>query len=220
MKLKKLNDRVFLFTAETRKELTLSFFRVQEYYESPLKGLNRQKFNTFDFLNESMDDDGKIDYFSYWCGFNIPGNIFNDWRNNQDVEHVTPLELKMFEQLGESGVNYDEPFYIIGSLEGVSDIIKHEIAHALYFTNVEYNKEMFELTVELKNYHNSEYVNLQQKLLEMGYCEEVLDDEIQAYLSSEKKRYLLREFALDFAKISKIIKKYRAVLQKYNTFDF
>ena len=218
MKLNKLNDKIFLFTADTRKELTLSFFRVQEYYESPLKGLKSQKFNVFDFLLESMDDDGTLNYFSYWSGFNVPGKIVNEWHNKQDIEHQTPYETKMFNQLDEAGIDYSEPYYIIGALTGDTDVIKHEIAHALYETNTEYREKMLSITQELFNSHNDQYILIKTRLLDMGYNEEVVEDEIHAYLSSEKKRYLVKEFGVDYTKLSKLIKEYRKVLLKYNTF--
>jgi hypothetical protein len=219
MQLTKLNDNIYLFTSKTVKELTLTFFRVQEYYESQLKELNRAKFNTFDFLDASMEDDGTIEYFSYWTGFNIPGDIVNEWWAKQDVEHATPYELKLFSQLKDENLDFSQPYYIIGALASEKDVIKHEIAHALYHTNVEYNKEMFELTTELMYEHNIDYLNLRQELKNMGYCEEVLDDEVQAYLASEKKRYLMSELSVNYTNLSNIIKRYRKVLQKYNTFD-
>ena len=110
MNLNKLNDQIFLFTTDSIKELTLSFFRVQEYYESPLPELYRQQFNTFDFLKYSLNIDGTIDYFNYWTGFNIPGDIVNEWWHKQDIDHITPYEQRMFAQLVEAGIDYSQPF--------------------------------------------------------------------------------------------------------------
>ena len=62
----------------------------------------------------------------------------------------------------------------------------------------------------------------------MGYNGNVIEDEIQAYLSSEPKKYLLENFKIDYDTVNKfdkrfilsdLIKSYRSVLRKYNTFE-
>ena len=219
MKLKKLGDNIFLFTAKTQKELTLSFFRMQEFYESPLEQLKGKEFNTFEFIDALMNDKGKITYFSDWYGFNIPGNIVNKWIRKQSLNDYTIYEEKMFNQLDEAGIDYDS-YYIIGSLKTDKNTIKHEIAHALYYTNKNYRSEMQKLNKELEKCYSDHYLLMKECLLRMGYCKEVIDDEIQAYLSSEKKKYLIKEFDIEFDEMKLIIKEYRKVLLKYNKFDF
>jgi hypothetical protein len=213
-----LNDKIFLFTAQTQKELTLTFFRVQEYYESPHPELNGSKFNTYDFLNRMLDEDGNIDYFSYWSGFNIPGHIVNKWWKEQDVEQATAHELVMFNQLNEQGLDFNKTYYIIGALESDKDTINHEIAHALYYTDVDYNRKMFELNAIFMFEHKNEYLKIRKGLMEMGYSENVIEDEIQAYMSSEKKSFLRKQFGLDLTILKPLVKEYRKVLLKYNTF--
>ena len=163
-----------------------------------------------------MNDKGKITYFSDWYGFNIPGNIVNDWAVKGEF---TPLEDKMFEQLEEADIDYSS-YYLIGSLKSDKNTIKHEIAHALYYTNKNYRSEMQKLNKELEEFYSDHYLLMKECLLRMGYCKEVIDDEIQAYLSSEKKKYLIKEFDIEFDEMKLIIKEYRKVLLKYNKFEF
>jgi hypothetical protein len=53
----------------------------------------------------------------------------------------------------------------------------------------------------------------------MGYNENVLADEIQAYLSTSKKSELVEDFKLDYDTLSPLIKQFRKVLRKYNSFQ-
>jgi len=51
----------------------------------------------------------------------------------------------------------------------------------------------------------------------LGYGQNVINDEIQAYMSTSNKKELVNDFKLDFDKITPIRKKYRKLLLKYNT---
>ena len=66
-----------LLEFNTQKDLALAFCRVEEYYEGQPK-LNGNYVSFVDFIDFFMKDDGSIDYFNYWSGFNIPGNIFRE----------------------------------------------------------------------------------------------------------------------------------------------
>jgi hypothetical protein len=218
MHLTPLNDKIYLFTAENQKDLALTFFRVQEFYESPHPELNGAKFSTYDFLNRVMDNDGNIEYFNYWAGFNIPGEVVNEWWKKQDVNQATTHELVFFNLLNDAGVDFSQTYYVIGTLEKDKRTIKHEIAHALYYTDQEYYKEMFNLTSEFMFLYKDQYQISRNSLINMGYCNKVLDDEIQAYMSSEKISHLAHDFKLDIKEMKPLIKKYRKVLSKYNKF--
>jgi hypothetical protein len=191
---------------------------MQEYYESQNANLFNRKFDTFKFLHEMMDDNGKISYFREWTGFNIPGNVINDWKVT--TEELTPYEFLMFNQLKEAKLDTKKPYYIIGALESHKRTIKHEIAHALYSTNSDYFDEMSKLTGDLYLYKEKHFNKIRDNLIKMGYNRTVVLDEIQAYLSSEKTEYLKKEIYKDIEEIKPILKKYRKVLSKYNNFDY
>lgn len=218
MNLTKLNDNIYLFTSETFKELTLSFFRVQEYYESQNPKLYGKKFDTFKFLKETMNDDGEIDYFSFWAGFNIPGNTFNKFRGSYKEKQFTSYERKMFSQLKDAGIEYTKPFYIIGSIADDKSVIDHEIAHALFHVDSRFYGDMTDLNIKFKFYHPEIFEVLQKQFLRMGYSEKVLDDETQAYMSTESDEELMDNFSIDINKCESIIMEYRKTLKKYNKF--
>ena len=109
MKSKKLVDGVILFSFKNRREMTLSFCRMQEYYESPNKRLFRKKFTMAEFLTETIKENGKIDYFSYWSGFNVPGNIVNDWWLLHGPD-VSAEEQAIFNELQRHKIDFSKPF--------------------------------------------------------------------------------------------------------------
>jgi hypothetical protein len=217
MKLKKLPHQLLLFTSKTRKDLTLSFFRMEEYYESGNKNLNRRPFTVFDFLNESMNKDGNIDYFSTWSGFNIPGHVVREWMFHVGAANLTNTELKLTEQIF-NNIDIDEKFYVIGALEGDKEVIDHEIAHGLYYLNGDYKSCMEN---EIYNFYKKcrgQYSKMVKNLKRMGYGDNVIRDEIQAYLSTSKKKELIDEFDLDYDIVLPFVKQFRKVLRRYNTF--
>jgi hypothetical protein len=57
-----------------------------------------------------------------------------------------------------------------------------------------------------------------KKLKKMGYGDNVIKDEVQAYMSTSKKKELVETFGLDYNTILPMIRKYRKVLRWYNTF--
>jgi len=215
MKSKKLGNNIILFTFPTSKEVSLAFCRMQEYYESPNPALWRKKFSLYDFLNESMNKYGEVEYFFLWDGFNIPGNILNDWLKLHENE-LTPPETEIFNALIKHKIDFDVPYYIIGARENDKAVIKHEIAHALYYTNAEYATKMTDFVSELQKKHSAIYKKVKKELLKMGYNQEVITDEVHAYLSSETPKYLMETFNVDIRGVESITQM-RKVLSKYNT---
>jgi len=217
MQLHKLSPQILLFTSEKNKELSLTFCRVQEFYESQNEKLLGKPFSFSDFIAESMDEDGFIDYFSYWTGFNFPDTAFREWYKCNNA--FTDWEKDLIKQIQENVHHYDDKFYVIGALAKEKDTINHEIAHALYYLNNSYFIEMTELILEFAIQHKKQYNKMKKALIGMGYNENVLADEIQAYLSTSKKSELVEDFKLDYDTLSPLIKQFRKVLRKYNSFQ-
>ena len=219
MKCKKLGKQLLLFKFKTQKEITMTFFRMEEYYESPIKGLYQNKFNVFDFLNESMDDDGKIDYFSKWIGFNIPGHSIKDW-SELHCPNYTPKEMEVLNHIN-SKVDVSQPFYIIAAKEGNTDVMDHEIAHALFYLEKGYKARMSGLNLHFKQHWPKQHKKVQDWLKKMGYNKSVFTDETQAYMSTSNKKELTKKFGFtstEYAEMNRVLREFRMVLQEYNTF--
>lgn len=217
MKLKVLDKNLFCFVADTQKELALTFYRVQEFYESQNPMLCRQNFDAFDFLDELMNDEGEIDYFSEWNGFNIPGNIFFSWMSATTFHNRSHYEDYMIDLMYKT-LDQKEPFYVIGVMKGDKATLKHELSHALYYMDSYYMNDAADLSAEFERDYPKQYSLMMDGLNDLGYNYDVLDDELIAWMSTTSKKELVEEFGVDYAKIQPIVNKYRKLLRKYNTY--
>lgn len=213
-KTKKPIKNCLLLEFNTQKDLALAFCRVEEYYEGNPK-VNGKYLSFVDFIDAFMTDDGKLDYFHYWTGFNIPGNIYMEW-SQKNMSDKTYWETALAQAIS-SKLDLEKPFYIIGSKKGSKNVIDHEIAHALYYMNSNYKSAMNELNYNFNKQYRMQYCKVVKNLKSMGYGQNVVRDEIQAYMSTSKKKELVERFELDYDTILPMIRQYRKVLSQYNT---
>ena len=210
-------DNCLLIQYNTQKDLTMSFFRVEEYYESANPKLNGKPFTLETFIEEQMKSDGELDYFNYWTGFNVPGYIIEEWSNKINSEYY--IRENQLINIIRDRLDISNKYYVIGTLMNDSNTIDHEIAHALYYMNSDYKNEMSELISEFQSNYTEDY-NIMCSVLTntRQYGNNVLFDEIQAYMATEPKKELIKEFRMDYSKCKVIIKKFQKVLLKYNTY--
>ena len=71
--------------------------------------------------------------------------------------------------------------YVIGAEDTKGDTFKHEVCHGLYHTDKTYNQLVNEITDTISVKHKLSFRN---NLIEMGYTDDVVNDEIQAYLTT------------------------------------
>jgi hypothetical protein len=204
-----------LFEFNTQKELALAFCRVEEYYEGNPK-VNGKYLTLEDFIDAFTTDDGKINYFHYWTGFNIPGNIFSQWFKQKSSQQ-TKWEIAIAQEVSKK-IDFTKPYYVIGGKKGDMNVIDHELAHALYFMNEFYRGEMETLNYDFFKQYRKEYSKMVKKLKKMGYGDNVIRDEVQAYMSTSKKKELVDKFDLDYNTVLPMVKQYRKVLSGYNTY--
>jgi len=197
---------IYLLTFKTRYELCMSFVRMQEFYESPeFKG---RYFTLEEFIDywSLKHGKGSFTYTSVWNGFNMPSEIFQKW--TKIFQDVRPREEIVLENIGgllmkEYGcVRDNEKYYIIAvnkedGRETMKDAIRHETAHALYYLYPEYKKSCDDL---LKNISKKRYKSAKKVLMDMGYHNDVINDELQAYYSAQDGviSAMLPEFVMNF----------------------
>jgi len=211
-------NNCLLIKFNQQKDLTLTFFRVQEYYESANAKLYQKAFTLETFIEEQMKSDGSLDYFNYWTGFNVPGYIIEEWSKKIDAEYYD-REYQLI-NLVKDRLDLEQKYYVIGTLMDDANTIDHEIAHALYYMNIEYKNEMAELIKEFQTNHIEDYDRMCSILTNVRqYGNNVLFDEIQAYMATESKKELIKDFGINYSDCRKIIKKFQKVLQKYNTYQ-
>jgi hypothetical protein len=219
MKSEKLGENIVLLTFEKQKELALTFFRVQEFYESKNPALKNKYFTPFEFLNTLMNENGEIDYFSVWDGFNVPGNVFKKWFYSVPVNQLSDYESSMFKTICEL-VDFTKDFYLIGCLEQAKDVLAHEISHALYYTNEDFKIEVTEILKDFQIEQKQEFDLLQETLFnEFEYDYNVLYDETVAWLATSKKREIVNDLGCKWEVVEPYVKRFKKVLRKYNKFQ-
>jgi hypothetical protein len=131
----------------------------------------------------------KLDFFSYpddWVGFNVPGEIVESvthYALNNESFFPTPYDNIMSEVIAQikQKIEPNSKWYLIGVDKLIGRTIQHEIAHALFYINLDYRKEMISLTIEMER---RVFDKIEDLLYNMGYDKSVIVDEIQAYMST------------------------------------
>ena len=195
MELVKVTDNIFMVKCKNQYQLTSTFMRLQEFYESPYENIRGKYFTVEEYMDTYAGDTGNFTYNSDWNGFNVPGNIvekFFDLFREQNIG-LLEKELKLYCLLDDYKAFDLEKFYVIGVHECKLSSMRHEVAHAFYYTNDKYTMNMNGL---FNRMNLSAYIGLKKVLLDMGYCEEVINDEIQAYLSTSSYWELIKDFGI------------------------
>ena len=192
-KIKEIYPKIFAIEIKDPYQRAMLFLRFQEYYESAFPEFRNNFFDIFEFMEryrtgeKGSSDLGCFSYPKDWCGYNVPGEIVESC-----LEHVldirngvlpTPYDYIMKEILGKikRGLNPNERYYLLGVDDLKSSVTDHEICHGLFHVDDKYKKDVSKL---LKKVKPEIYNRLKNILLVMGYCKEVIPDEIQAYLST------------------------------------
>lgn len=217
-----ISERIFAVEVKDDYERAMLFVRAQEYYESIFPEFRGNIFNMFDYMDRYRRH-MKKDYFSYtfdWCGYNVPSHELEGCYSQLSYEEhmVTPYDEHMMNIISTIRSHQRRgKFYLLGvdSIDS-SWIMDHEMAHALFFTNPDYKKEMLENILALpKNLHDS----LFSVILQMGYPEKVVADEIQAYLSTGAADEMggIRGIKTWEKRFSKTFKKYNGKSKSNNS---
>jgi len=182
---------VILVQEESQFEIAYAFMRLQEFYEH--RDVSRQgKYFTLDEVIENYRESGHSGKFSYledWAGMNVPGHVVFDFIDKYKSDFTTREHkllntvLKVLKQ--EENAKVDGKFYLIGSC---SDLYNdHEICHALWYLYPEFKEDSQKL---LKKLNKTEVNAVTKMLKDAGYADNVIDDEINAYISTSDMYYI------------------------------
>jgi len=215
MRITALNEKIYLLSAPTQYEVAAAFMRFQEFYESPYKEIRGKYFTHEQYMDAYAQEMGNFTYTSDWLGFNIPSHIYSkavQTLNHKQIRSFLcrtsdPGELWVKEKelvrlVAETRKENGSPkkYYIIGACETDSAIqtSKHEIAHALWYLYPEYKRVQKENSDCLPAKSEDK---IKAMLLKRGYGKNVIQDELQAYLSTSTPHFL--EKKMEFPKIAK-----------------
>ena len=159
---------IYLVVCKTQYELTSAFMRPQEYYESPkFKG---QIFSWEEYMDWYAQEKGNFTYFQDWNGFNIPSNILAPFYRG-DFNPLTNKEKRLLSFFKD----IEGDFYVIGVWQQ-GKALKHEFIHGLFYFDHLYREAVRQC---LGHFNVSK---VKTALLEKGYHEDSVADEINAYI--------------------------------------
>jgi len=186
--------------ADSQDELGLTFMRFQEHYESANPKFRNNIFTLGQLRHWYSENYGGNNYHIKWVGFNFPSRVLTPFKEGL-FDPLTTEESRLVELLRYRQDN----FYIIGSQN--SSTLRHELSHALYYTNIKYKNEIDSFLYKNK----SKLTTINNYILDKGYCKEVLNDEIQAYITDNDDNELIN------ITCPTIIAGINKIYQKYNT---
>ena len=188
-------------SADSQEELGRTFIRFQEFYESPNSDF-RGKIFTLGMVRQwySVQYGGDT-YHHDWTGFNFPSRILLPFKQGL----FDPLTNEEIALLNLFKYRHDN-FYIMGAQNEA--VLRHELSHALYDSNIKYK-------TEIDNYiakNSKSLVKAKKYILNKGYSKEVINDELQAYITDNDDPHIIRMTSdhtiLD---INNIYRRYRKI---------
>lgn len=207
--LTEISDRIWLVEFDSHYNLSMTFLRYQEYYESPNENFFRTPFLIKEYV-EWYSSGSEFTYHLDWAGFNIPSNFIIECQSNiPDMNEWDSIMSDIVDKIREKS---GDLFYLIGIKDGDNDVLKHEVAHGLFYINDSYNSEMMDLYRDLPN---SIRERIHSYLIDTGgYSEGVFIDETQSYMATGLPGLLIKQndIRLESIKFNKVFDKYYKLL--------
>lgn len=205
-KIKEIRPNIFAVVVKDDYERAMLFCRVQEFYESPGVLFRDKKFSIWDYYKwYSGENSGSFSYPKDFVGFNLPLVVAKKCYEMNELETPYDIEMKkIVDRLHKNG----QRGYIIGVDSLKNCTFRHELAHALYYSNLEYKAEMDDLTRGLSEFNMYRF---RKNLKAIGYCYRFVKDEIQAYMSTEVNKKITR----GVKNKKSLHQKYKSVLKRY-----
>jgi len=174
--MKEILPKIYLLKFKTKYDLSSTFMRFQEHYESPV--FRNKVFTRKEYL-DWYGKKGKS-YYKDWTGFNIPSYILDPFKKG-DFDPLTMKEKRLLKQFSQK----KGKFYIIG-IFGKGRSLKHEIAHGLFYTNASYKRKVMAV---LNSMPASAKNQVYKYLKSHGYDKSVQVDELHAYTLTDSKKF-------------------------------
>jgi len=179
--LEEILSKVFNVNFPRQNQLARTFVRFQEYFENPVfkdKIFTLDEFKAWYMKNSPMaKKKAKFTYYGDWDGFNMPSTVFKPFYDGK----FDPLSREEIQLLDVLEPKRDNDFYVLGTHGKVNiATLKHELSHALFFTNPEYRNGVLEV---VKGMDPRDKSRIREFLSDVcNYHPDVWPDESQAYL--------------------------------------
>lgn len=204
---KEIRPDIFAVIVPDNYDRAMLFCRVQEFYESPSELFRNNTFSIWDYFSWYSKKYGKgcFSYTRDFVGYNFPLIVAKKCYQLNAIE--TPYDKIMVEII-ESIYECAKRKYLIGVDALKNSTFNHELAHGLYYTNIDYKNEVNKITKSISKFNLSKF---KKNLKSIGYCPSVLKDEIQAYMATEINKKVTKGI-LDKKKLHQ---KYKMIFNKY-----
>lgn len=185
IKLFEMYPKVFAVVIKDDYLRSRVFLRYQEFYESDSDTFRGQGFKWKDFI-KYYKEKTKNEIFTYhedWSGYNIPCDSIESCMSVIPDLNFFDLIMYCIVDTIKELVGSDK-FYLIGIDQSNGDdphLIYHEMAHALWFSDPSYKDRMSTL---IRKMDSSVREKLLRKISNSGYGNNVLYDELQAYMAT------------------------------------
>lgn len=188
--------------ADSQDELGLTFMRFQEHYEGPeFKGKIFTQGQLKKWYSETY---GTNSYHYDWIGYNFPSSVLIPFKQGL-FDPLTTEETRLLDLFKYR----NDDFYIIGAQN--KNVLRHELAHALYASNPMYKLSVDKFISQNKNKLKKTIAYLTQK----GYCKDVINDELQAYITDNDDAEIINNTCpLIISGINKIYNEYNTARVK------
>ena len=197
-----IQNNIFAVIIPDRYDRCMTFLKVAEYYESPeFKG---KHFTFWEFMRWYTEKNGTFSYVKDWEGANVPLKVFRKFINHgRWIE--TPYDYYLcdiWDRIDRHGLKNG---YVIFTDSTEGETFDHEMCHAKFYLDKNYKKLASILVDKLPSHV---YNPIKDSLLDMGYCEDVIMDEIQAYMTTNY-------WDLNTEGIEDLAKKFEETLGQY-----
>jgi len=150
----------------------MALIRFQEHYDSPEfknKCFTLDEFKAW-YMKEKNSE--TFTYYTDWAGYNFPDTALTAFQEERFAD-LTDAEKAILRRVSQ----VKGRFYVIGSEGRDDETFRHEMAHAFYYLEPEYREK----AESIVNSYNT--TPIKNWLEGRGYDDDVMIDEIQAYMS-------------------------------------
>lgn len=169
---------IFHFSFDDQYSLTSTFLRFQEHYESPVFAGKTFTLEEFSDWYATTAVSRTMSYYQDWSGFNFPSYVLHAFQNG-GFHPLSRKEIALINTIENRASDKDIDFYVIGThKENDEVVILHEIIHGIYYINKEYAERVNSIV------ESHDLTNFKSAIINMGYRNEVLNDECNAYMTT------------------------------------
>lgn len=198
-------------------DLGMVFLRTQEYQESPYENINHSSFSIWELIKTYTLSSSKLTFdYMKWGGFNISKTVIESCsatipEGDRNIYDVTMSNI--YNEIQGTLTDKSEQWYIMGVKKFDTMTLKHEICHGFYTLDSTYKASADNIiqTIPPKLYDKMEKV-----LVSEMYGLNVINDEIQAYLSTDPES--LNNMKLNNSQKAKYVEIKRKFQSLYKTY--